>query len=170
MAVASQLFWYWGQRMAQREVYLTSEGQENLEKELDHLMTVRRKEVASQIHKASETGGTVDNAEYEEAKNEQAFVEGRISDLENILSNAVVASKAKSSKGAVQFGSSVTVVTDGGTKKLYKVVGSAEAAPLKGKISLESPVGSALMSRKVGDTIDVETPSGVVNLTIKKIK
>ena len=156
--------------MAQREVYLTSEGQENLEKELDHLMTVRRKEVASQINKASETGGTVDNAEYEEAKNEQAFVEGRISDLENILSNAVVASKAKSSKGAVQFGSSVTVVTDGGTKKLYKVVGSAEAAPLEGKISLESPVGSALMGRKVGDTIDVETPSGVVNLTIKKIK
>ena len=156
--------------MAQREVYLTSEGQENLEKELDHLMTVRRKEVASRIHKASETGGTVDNAEYEESKNEQAFVEGRISDLENILSNVVVASKAKSSKGAVQFGSSVTVVTDGGTKKLYKVVGSAEAAPLEGKISLESPVGSALMGRKVGDTIDVETPSGVVNLTIKKIK
>lgn len=157
--------------MAQREVYLTSEGQENLEKELENLRTARRKEVASRIHKASETGGTVDNAEYEEAKNEQAFVEGRISELENILSNVVVASKkAGRSKGAVEFGSSVTVVTDGGTRKLYKVVGSAEAAPLDGKISVESPVGSALMGHKVGDTVDVETPSGVVNLTIKKIR
>ena len=156
--------------MAQRENYLPLEGQENLEKELQHLTTVRRKEVASRIHKASEGGGTVDNAEYEEAKNEQAFVEGRISDLETILSNAVVASKAKRSKGAVEFGSSVTVVTNGGTRKLYKVVGSAEAAPLEGKISVESPVGSALLGHKVGDSVEVETPSGVVNLTIKKIK
>ena len=137
---------------------------------MNHLRIARRKEVASRIHKASEAGGTVDNAEYEEAKNEQAFVEGRISELENILANAVVASKSTRSKGAVEFGSSVTVVTDRGDKKLYKLVGSAEAAPLEGKISIESPVGSALIGHKVGDTIDVETPSGIVNLTIKKIK
>jgi transcription elongation factor GreA len=158
--------------MAQREVYLTSEGQENLEKELDHLRTVRRKEVASRIHKASETGGTVDNAEYEEAKNEQAFVEGRIADIERILSDAVVTEiKGGRNKksAAVQFGSSVTVTNDKGVKKLYRVVGSAEAAPIEGKISESSPVGRALMGHKAGDEVDVETPAGVVKLTINKV-
>jgi transcription elongation factor GreA len=156
--------------MATRKTYLTMEGRENLQKELNDLTTVRRKEVAFRIHKASETGGTVDNAEYEEAKNEQAFVEGRISDLENILSNAVVAAKDGRTGGAVEFGSSVTVVTDEGKSKRYKVVGSAEADPLEGKISVESPVGRSLLGHKVGDSVDVVTPSGVVNLTIKRIK
>ena len=155
--------------MGIQDTYLTLEGQQNLEKELDHLVSVRRKEVALRIHKASESGGTVDNAEYEDAKNEQAFVEGRISDIENILSNAVVATGSGRNKGAVEFGSSVTLVTDEGSKKNYKVVGSAEAAPLQGKISIESPVGRALLGHKVGDKIDVETPSGVVKLTIVKI-
>ena len=156
--------------MAQREKFLTRGGRKDLEEELESLRTGRRKEVAARIHKASETGGAVDNAEYEEAKNEQAFVEGRISDLENILSNAVVAARGGRSAGVVEFGSSVTVATGEGRKKLYKVVGSAEAAPLQGKISVESPVGRALLDHKVGDTVEVETPSGVVNLTITKIK
>jgi transcription elongation factor GreA len=156
--------------MAPSETYLTSKGQRDLEAELEHLKNLRRKEVAGRIRTASETGGTVDNAEYAEAKNEQAFVEGRISDLEKILSNAVVAGRGKASEGAVQFGSSVTVVPDAGGRKRYTVVGSAEAAPLKGRISIESPVGRALIGHKVGDKVDVETPSGVVKLTIVKVR
>lgn len=156
--------------MATRDVHLTREGQKDLETELEHLQTVRRREVAARIHKANENGGTVDNAEYEDAKNEQAFTEGRISELETILSNAVVASRrSRSKKGAVQFGSSVTVVTDEGKRQKYMVVGSAEADPLKGKISIESPVGQALQGHKAGDKVDVETPSGVVKLSIKKV-
>jgi len=149
---------------------LTLEGQKNLKKELANLVNIRRDEVATRIHKASETGGTVDNAEYEDAKNEQAFVEGRISDVENILSAAIVASKSGCrKKEAVEFGSSVTLITDEGSKKSYTVVGSAETAPLQGKISIESPVGRALIGHKVGDRINVETPSKLVNLTIVKI-
>ena len=156
--------------MATREIYLTPDGQRDLERELDHLQEVRRGEVAARIHKANESGGTVDNAEYEDAKNEQAFVEGRISELENILSNAVVAASRDRTQGAVEFGSSVTVVADEGKKKQYKVVGSAEADPLKGKISIESPVGQALLGHKVGDEVDVQTPSGVARLTITKVR
>ena len=166
--------------MAKAETHLTPEGWKSLEGELRHLSSVRRSEVAARIHMASESGGTVDNAEYEEAKNEQAFVEGRISDLEKILSSAVVAGhdgpknghdgpKKKKKGRTVAFGSSVTVTTDKGAKRLYKVVGSAETAPLEGKISESSPVGLALMGHKVGDEVDVETPSGVVKLTIKKV-
>ena len=156
--------------MAQREVYLTPEGLRGLKEELDHLKKVRRQEVAARIHKASETGGTVDNAEYDESKNEQAFVEGRIRDVENILSNAVAAPARRSKKEVVEFGSSVTVVADDGKKRRYRVVGSAEAAPLKGKISNESPVGRALLGHKVGDKVKVETPSGVMKLTITAIR
>ena len=155
--------------MARKEIYLTKEGRQSLDEELAHLMAVRRREVAARIHKASETGGTVDNAEYDEAKNQQSFLEGRISDLENILSNAVVATGKESPKGAIQLGSKVTVVAGDGARKKYTVVGSAEAAPLEGRISLESPVGRALMDHKVGDEVDVETPSGTVKLTIRKV-
>ena len=155
--------------MAPKVTTLTASGHKHLLEELNNLKTVRRKEVATRIRKASETGGTVDNAEYDEAKNEQAFVEGRISDLENILSNAVVASMEKGKKGAVQLGSSVTVENDGGKKTEYVVVGSAEAAPLEGKISVESPVGRAILDHKKGDVVKVETPSGAVKLKITKV-
>ena len=156
--------------MVRKETYLTPQGLKSLQEELDHLLNVRRSEVAARIHKANETGGTVDNAEYDEAKNEQAFVEGRIRDLENILSNAVVAPDAKKRGKGVKFGSSVTVVTDDGSKRDYTVVGSAEASPLEGRISNESPVGNALLGRKVGDKVKVRTPSGVMKLTIRKIR
>ena len=157
--------------MTRRESYLTSEGLTHLQEELGTLRNVRRQEVATRIHKASETGGTVDNAEYDEAKNEQAFIEGRIRDLENILSNAVVAPSRKK-KGAklVEFGSSVTVVATNGTKRKYTLVGSAEAAPLEGRISNESPVGSALIGHKIGDKVEAETPAGLLKLTITAIR
>ena len=156
--------------MVSRRTYLTPEGRRNLDEELNHLMTERRREVAARIHRASEAGGTVDNAEYEEAKNEQAFVEGRISELERTLSNAVVEETKDRDDGVIKFGSSVTVTTDKGQKRNYTVVGSAEAAPLEGKISLESPVGRSLMGRKVGDEVDIETPAGVISLKIQKIR
>ena len=156
--------------MLHKETYLTPEGLKSLQGELEHLQGVRRSEVAARIHKANETGGTVDNAEYDEAKNEQAFVEGRIRELENLLSNAVVAPDAEDAGQGVGFGSSVTVVADNGRKRSYTVVGSAEASPLEGKISNESPVGKALLGRKVGDEVKVETPAGLMKLTIQKIR
>ena len=155
--------------VVRKEVLLTEDGRQNLEKELVELLSVRRREVATRIHKASETGGTVDNAEYDEAKNQQAFLEGRIANLSNILSNAVVA-PADDGGGGVQLGSKVTVTSENRSKRDYTLVGSAEAAPLEGRISLESPVGSALMGRNVGDKIEVETPAGSVKLTITKIR
>ena len=157
-----------GVGMLRKEVFLTEEGRQGLEEELGRLVSVRRGEVAARIHKANETGGTVDNAEYDEAKNEQAFLEGRISDLGNILSNAVVAAAQKGA--GVQLGSTVTVASEGGSPRNYTVVGSAEAAPLEGKISFESPVGMALMDHKVGDEVEAETPAGTVKLKIKRIR
>jgi transcription elongation factor GreA len=155
--------------MTQGQTYLTPEGQQSLQDELDESKNVRRPEVAKRIHAASETGGTVDNAEYDEAKKEQSFIEGRIRDLEGILSNAVVAPSHNKIAKSVQFGASVTVVTADKKKRQYKLVGSVEAAPLEGKISNESPVGRALIGRRVGDTVEVETPSGAMKLTITKI-
>ena len=155
--------------MARNRSFLTQEGLDQLQSELAELRSTRRAEAAGRIAKATESGGTVDNAEYDEAKNEQAFIEGRIRDLENILANAVVAPSGGDATGTVEFGSNVTVVTERKQKQSYKVVGSAEAAPLAGKISNESPVGRALLGRSVGDQVDVKTPAGVTKLTITKI-
>ena len=155
--------------MATKSVHLTPNGQRDLENELGHLRDVRRREVAARISEASESGGTVDNAEYEDAKNEQAFVEGRISELEVVLSCAVVAYKSNDSRGKVEFGSSVSVVSDGGKKQKYIVVGSAEADPLNGKISIESPVGQAIQGCSVGDEVEVRTPSGIIGLRITRV-
>ena len=154
--------------MRQPQRYLTPEGKKELQGELDHLRAVRRPDVATRIHQATEAGGTVDNAEYEEVKNEQAFVEGRIRDLENILAKSVVASVDKRT-GTVQFGSSITVVAENGKRRNYRLVGSAEAKPLEGKISNESPVGRALLDHNVGDVVEVTTPAGVTKLKISKI-
>ena len=156
--------------MIQRQQYLTPEGRDQLQEELDELRMVRRPDVAARIHQATEGGGTVDNAEYEEVKNEQAFVEGRIRDLEEILTNAVVAERSPDSEDQVQFGSAVTVKAQDGRNRHYQLVGSAEARPLEGKISNESPVGRKLLGRRVGDVVDVETPSGVQTLTIVAIE
>jgi transcription elongation factor GreA len=143
---------------------------EHLTEELANLRNHRRPEVAERIHRASESGGTADNAEYDEAKSEQAFIEGRIQELERILSGAVVAPRKKGKKETVEFGTSVTVTNQLGKKLVYRIVSSAEAAPLEGKISIESPVGKALMGRKAGDSVDVKVPSGTMNLTITQIR
>lgn len=156
--------------MTQRQQYLTPEGRDQLQEELHELRTIRRPDVAARIHQATEGGGTVDNAEYEEVKNEQAFVEGRIRDLEQILNNAVIAVRSAEAEDQVQFGSAVTVKTVTGQNRNYQLVGSAEARPLEGKISNESPVGQALLDRRVGDVVEVTTPSGVQKLTIVAIE
>lgn len=153
-----------------KETFLTPQGLKQFQEEMENLKGVRRIEVAGRIRRASENGGNVDNAEYDEAKSQQAFVEGRIRELETILANAVVAAHDKKG-GIVDIGSSVTVENSNGRKQSYKLVGSAEASPLEGKISNESPVGQALLGHKVGDEVEVETPAKkLVKFTITRIR
>ncbi len=156
--------------MNRRRSFLTPEGRDRLQAELDELRAVRRPDVAARIHIASESGGAVDNAEYEEVKNEQAFVEGRILDLERILANSIVAAPNAKTPDVAQIGASVTVEGARRRKRKYKLVGSVEAEPLEGKISNESPVGRALMNRRKGDVVEVKTPSGVRKLKIVAIE
>jgi transcription elongation factor GreA len=156
--------------MAEKAVPLTKEGRERLEKELDHLINVRRPEVADRIHQSKELASAQNNAEYEEAKNEQAFVEGRIMALERILQNAsIIDEDAAHHSSRVQIGSAVTVTSSEGKKMDYTIVGPAEAQPTEGLISNESPVGHALLGKRVGDEVQVQVPKGVLRLTITAI-
>ena len=150
--------------------YLTPEGLRTLESRLKHLTEVRRAEVAERLRHAMEEGGDLsENAEYEDAKNEQAFVEGEIARLEAILSSAQVI-EAPANKGVVVPGSHVTVV-EKGTKQqeIYHLVGSAEANPREGKISVESPLCKALLGAKVNDQVVVNAPDGKITFVIKQI-
>jgi transcription elongation factor GreA len=156
--------------MAQKETFLTPEGLEKLKAELEHLQSVRRPQVAEQIHRAKELGGTVDNAEYDDAKNEQAFVEGRILTLENMIKNATLIQEQKSPSKWVKLGSKVTVLNQDGEEEHYTIVGSAEASPGEGKISNESPVGSALLGKKVGDKVEAQVPAGTLKLKVVAIE
>jgi len=156
--------------MVRRETLLTSEGLAKLGVELEHLRAVRRQEVAQRIQKAKELGGTVDNAEYDDAKNEQAFVEGKILELENRIKNAVLIPDHTTPSETVEVGSVVTVKNAQGKTQKYIIVGSTEADPSQGKISNESPVGKALLGRKVGEEAEVATPSGTVKFNVVKIE
>lgn len=156
--------------MANQPQYLTPEGLKELENRLKYLQEVRRPEVAERLRQALDEGGDLsENAEYEDAKNDQAFVEGEILRLETILSSAqIIESTGK--KDVVHLGSHVTVVEQGTTEKeVYHLVGSAEANPAAGKISLESPLGKALMGAKVGDKVTVNAPAGKIVFVIKAI-
>ena len=153
--------------MAHKEIRITEEGKAKLESELEHLTAIRRPEVAEKIKRAREMGGTENNAEYDEAKNDQAFVEGRILMLENILWNATVVDSASS--GVVDLGTKVLIQNQDGKIEQYSIVGSAEANPVEGKISDESPVGQALLGKKPGDEIEVTTPAGILKLLILEI-
>jgi transcription elongation factor GreA len=156
--------------MAEKATPLTKEGLERLEKELEHLRNVRRPEVAERIHAAKELASAQNNAEYEEAKNEQAFVEGRIITLEHLLQNAtVIDEEAAHHANRVQLGSKVAVDTSEGQKMTYTIVGPAEARPTEGLISNESPVGRALLGKRVGDQVQVHVPRGVLKLTVSSI-
>jgi len=153
--------------MADKPVPLTREGLARLEQELQHLRTVRRQEVADRIHQAKELASTQNNAEYDDAKNEQAFVEGRILTLEKMIQNAVIIEERHSTR--VELGSKVRVATADGKEEHYTIVGSAEASPRDGRISNESPVGRALLGKAVGAEVQVQAPAGVLRLTITAI-
>jgi transcription elongation factor GreA len=144
--------------MNNKPAYLSKEGLAKLREELDEMVNVRRAEVASRIHEAKEHGDITENAEYEDAKNEQAFIEGRIQSLSALIKNAVMIDENHSTTH-VQIGSTVDVKSDGGREK-FTIVGSAEADPRDGKISNESPVGRALLGHKKGDTVVVSVPAG----------
>lgn len=154
--------------MSEQVTYLTREGLKKLEEELDHLRTVRRLEVADRLHQAMEDGELIENAEYEAAKNEQAFVEGRILTIEMLLSEAVIIEEEGPSN-QVRVGAKVTVREDGSKPEQYTIVGAAEANPAKGLISNKSPLGRALLGRKVGDEIKVSAPAGVLSFKVVKI-
>ena len=154
--------------MVQKTIHITKEGLARLESELNHLITVQRPEVAEKIKLAREVGGTENNAEYDDAKNDQAFVEGKIMTLENIVKNAVVI-ESPALPGVVELGNKVLIQNQDGKIDQFTIVGSAEVDPLEGRISEESPVGRALLGKKIGDTVEVTTPSGVFKLLIMEV-
>ena len=150
--------------------FLTKEGYQKLQDELEHLRSVKRQEVANRLHEAMEGGELIENAEYEAAKNEQAFVEGRIQELEILLATARVIDGSKKEKAdLVQIGSTVTIKEDGSKPEVYTIVGAAEANPREGRISNESPIGKAILNHRVGDEVQVEAPAGMYKVTIMKI-
>jgi transcription elongation factor GreA len=132
-------------------------------------LDTKRQEVASRLHEAMEDGELIENAEYEAAKNEQAFVEGRILEIEHMLSSAQEIKRSRA-KDMVRIGSTVEVKQDGSSKETYTIVGAAEANPKEGLISNESPLGHALLQGKIGDKIEVEAPAGTLNFKIVTIK
>ncbi len=149
--------------------YLTKNGLTELEAELQHLITVRRAEVAERLHQAQEDGDLLENAEYEAAKNEQSFVEGRIVDIQAMLSKAAVIKKGKVD-GVAKLGSTVIVQENGLAVESYVIVGAAEAKPTAGLISNESPLGQALLGSKAGDKVVVAAPGGDLTFLVTKIK
>jgi transcription elongation factor GreA len=152
--------------------FLTKEGYQKLQEELEYLRTVKRVEVANRLHEAMEGGELIENAEYEAAKNEQAFVEGRIQELEMILASArVIDEKTKREKGdLVQVGSTVTIKESGSGAETYTIVGAAEANPREGKISNESPIGKAVLNHRAGEEVSVEAPGGTFKVKIIKVE
>ena len=154
-----------------KKFIMTYEGVKKLEEELEYLKTVKRKEITEKIKVALGYGDLSENSEYDEAKNDQAFTEGRIIQLENMLKNAVVVDESEIPKDKVSVGSIVKVMDYEFDEEVeYTIVGSAEADPMNFKISNESPVGSALIGKKVGDVVEVAVPSGVSKFEILEIR
>jgi transcription elongation factor GreA len=153
-----------------KDIILTPEGLANLKAELEHMSTVRRREVAARIKEAREFGDISENAEYDDAKNEQAMLEARIAQLEERLRAATVIDAAHLGTDVVRVGTTVHVKDADGRRLTYTIVGSAEASPAAMKLSNESPVGKALVGAKVGDEVAFSTPRGERRLTVEKIE
>ncbi|MFQ6020381.1 MAG: transcription elongation factor GreA [Dehalococcoidia bacterium] len=153
--------------MADKPVPLTKEGLNKLQQELERLMTAERPRVARLIQEARELAGAQNTSEYEDAKNEQAHVEGRILQLQALIQNAVIIEAHDSQR--VGLGSTVTVLNEKGEQAKYTIVGSAEADPKNGRISNESPVGQALLDKTVGDQVQIQAPAGLLLWTITRI-
>lgn len=156
--------------MATKPVILTTEGHQKLEQELEQLKTVRRKEVSEKIKVALSFGDLSENSEYDEAKNEQAMVEARIAEVEQMLKNASVLDESGITTDTIGVGSVIRIKhLKLGKEDTYKIVGSTEAAPLQKKISDESPVGKAMLGHHVGDIVDVEAPVGIIQYEVLEI-
>jgi transcription elongation factor GreA len=157
--------------MSNSPVYLTQEGFNKLREELDHLLNVRRREIAEQIAEAKAEGDLRENAGYDEAKNAQAFVEGRIRELEVKIRNAQIIDDSNSPTNLVALGRKVVVQEEGtNDDESYVIVGSTEADPRNGRISNESPIGKALMGKRKGAKVTVNTPGGNINFKILRIE
>lgn len=150
--------------------FLTREGYQKLQEELDNLRNFKRKEIANRLHEAMEGGELIENAEYEAAKNEQAFVEGRIKELEILLATARVVEDSAIDREVVQVGNKVTIQEEEASPEIFIIVGAAEANPAEGKISNESPIGRALMNHRVNDLVRVEAPAGSFAVRILKVE
>jgi transcription elongation factor GreA len=148
--------------------YVTKQGLEKLKNELQELKTIKRKEIAKKIERAKEFGDLSENAEYSSAKEEQAFNEGRIIELEYILKNVTIIEETKSN-GIVKVGSKIKI-QDNGNSKEYKIVGSEEADPSQGLISNESPIGKAFLGKKKGEMVEISVPKGVIKYKIMEIE
>ena len=148
--------------------YLTPEGQSKLAAELAQLTGPRREEISQRLRSAIQMGDLSENADYHKAKEDQAFLEGRIQEIEAILRSAIIIQKTLS--GVVTMGSHITIQEANFQPEVYHVVGAKEADPRKGKISNESPIGRALMDHKVGDIVEAETPDGRIAFKILKIE
>jgi transcription elongation factor GreA len=153
---------------AKKDFYLTNDGIAKLKEELDDLIQNQRPKIAQRLKEAKEYGDLSENAQWDDAKDQQAFVEGRISEIENILKHSQII-EAPKGNSEVTLGSVVHVEVEEGTQK-YHIVGSPEANPDEGKISNESPIGQALMGKKPGDEVEVEVPSGSITYKIKKVE
>ena len=155
------------------QTLITKEGLKKLKDELNELKTTRRQEVAQRLKEAISYGDLSENSEYEEAKNEQAFVEGRILELEAKIKNAKIITEKKSDTRSkeIDIGSTVTLQnkTDNDEPERYTIVGSTEADPLDHKISNESPIGKALLGKRKGDSVSVQSPSGIVEYDILQV-
>jgi transcription elongation factor GreA len=152
--------------MNTKPVYLTREGLEKLKADLRHLVTVERPRVAARIHDAKLDGDITENAEYEDAKQEQSFLEGRIATLEAQIKNAEIIEHVNGDR--VRIGSKVKITGSDGDEE-FTIVGSAEASPRDGRISNESPVGAALMGHKKGDKVTVQAPAGPIEFTVVSV-
>lgn len=162
-----------GQVGDDKMTFITKEGLQKLQEELDHLKNVKRKEVVERIKEAITYGDLSENSEYEDAKNEQAFVEGRIIELEDKIKYAKIIDEKKKSANQVRIGSTVFIKRVGkksAENEEYTVVGSTEADPINGKISNESPVGKALLGKEEGEIIKILAPAGFVEYEVLKVK
>ncbi len=157
--------------MTEKQIVLTADGLKKTENELEHLKSVRRREVAERIKQAIEFGDISENSEYDDAKNEQAFIEGKILELEKILRNAKLIDEAEISRDVVVLGSTVVLKDlEDSSEEEYTIVGSTEANPKENKISNESPVGEAILNQKIGSTVEVNVPAGILKYQIIELK
>ncbi len=154
----------------EKNVILTKEGKEKLEKELQELKTVRRKEVADRIKQAIDFGDISENSEYDDAKNEQAFIEGRIQELDMMLRNVQIIDEEITQVGVISIGSTVSVRDiELDELETYRIVGTVEADPMQNKISNESPVGASLLGKRAGDIVNVPAPIGTIQYEIVEV-